>query len=222
MRPLLIVVEGQTEKVFVDNCLQPYLFANYGLYDVSARELGIPGSKGGRVAFSRIKFDVELLLKQRGNAIITTLVDYYGMGTDFPDYLKCQKLPFVDDRIKGLEEAIYKAIGSHRFVPYFQKYEFEALLFSAGNPLTKYLTERTCAAIDAVRQEFSGPEEINTGNPPSYRLNDLLKEHEKIGYRKTSTGPILALELGMETILNECPRFANWIDGLAQRVKNND
>ena len=222
MRPLLIVVEGQTEKVFVDSCLQPYLFAKYGLYDVSARELGVPAHKGGKVTFSRIKFDVELLLKQRGDAIITTLVDYYGMGTDFPDYLKCQKLPFVDDRIKRLEEAMQIAIGSHRFVPYLQKYEFEALLFSAGNSLTKYLTERTCAAIAAVRQEFSGPEEINTGNPPSYRLNNLLKEYEKVGYKKTSTGPILALELGMDTILNECPRFASWVDKLAQRAKNDE
>lgn len=176
MRPLCIVVEGRTEQLFVDHCLTPYLQDRHGLYDLSARVLGVPGKKGGKVSFARLKFDIDLLLKSRQDMIVSMLVDYYGMGTDFPDYQSCQQLPTVSARISCLEQTLNRAIGSRRFIAYYQQYEFEALLFSGGKSLAAYLKESTCQAIQAVRQRVATPEEINTNNPPSYRLNDLFKE----------------------------------------------
>ncbi len=218
MRPVCIVVEALTEKNFVDNCLQPYLSDYHGLYDVSARILGKPGHKGGRVAYSRVKTDVDLLLKQRGDAVVTTFFDYYGMGTDFPGYTGCQKQPYVDGRIDCLEQNLALAIDSWRFIPYIQKHEFEALLFASGIPLTKYLSDATCTAIDSVRGSYNTPEDINSGDPPSYRLDAIFRKHEKVGYKKTTNGPILALELGIQTLMSECPRFAGWLQRVATQA----
>jgi hypothetical protein len=216
MRPLFIVVEGQTEKSFVENCLQPYLFSTYGLYDVVARELGVPGKKGGNVSFARLKLDIGLLLKQRAEAVVSMFVDYYGMRTDFPDYEMCQNLSQTAARIECLERGLNEAINSRRFRPYFQQYEFEALLFASGKPLTTYLNEATCQAIADTRQTVGTPEDINTTHPPSYRLTELFENHQEVGYKKTFHGPILALELGIEAMLAECPRFAGWVRSLAE------
>jgi hypothetical protein len=216
MRPLFIVVEGQTEKSFVENCLQPYLFSTYGLYDVVARELGVPRNKGGKVSFARLKLDIGLLLRQRAEAVVSMFVDYYGMQTDFPNYETCQKLPQTTARIECLERILNEAVESRRFRPYFQQYEFEALLFASGKPLTTYLNEATCQAIANTRQTVSTPEDINTTHPPSYRLAELFENHQEVGYKKTFHGPILALDLGIEPMLADCPRFAAWVRSLAE------
>lgn len=220
MRPIIIVVEGLTEKRFVDDCLAPYLFQQFGIHDVSARELGVPGKKGGNVSFSRVKLDVTLLLKQRGDAIVTMLVDYYGMRTDFPDYTQCHQHNLTDTRLDCLEKSLEKAIDSQRFLAYFQKYEFEALLFCKGKSLTNYFTVTICEEIQLLRQTVLTPEDINTNFPPSYRLNELFIQHEKIGYRKTLHGPLMALELGINTILADCPRFAKWVQTIGQKASS--
>lgn len=218
MRPIIIVVEGLTEKRFVDDCLAPYLFQQFGIHDVSARELVVPGKKGGNVSFDRVKLDVNLLLKQRGDVIVTMLVDYYGMQTDFPNYAQCQQLNQTDSRLDCLEQALSEAISSRRFMAYFQKYEFEALLFSTGIAMTNYFDTITCHALQVLRQTVLTPEDINTNFPPSYRLNELFVKHEKIGYRKTFHGPLMALELGMSNILADCPRFARWVQTIAEKA----
>jgi hypothetical protein len=216
MRPLIIVVEGLTEQQFVKECLAPYLYQQYGIFDVSARELGVPGNKGGKVSFARLKLDIGLLLKQRAEAVVSMLVDYYAMQTDFPNYETCQKLPQTALRIECLERGLNEAIGSRRFRAYFQQYEFEALLFASGKPLTTYLNEATCQAIANTRQTVSTPEDINTTHPPSYRLAELFENHQEVGYKKTFHGPILALELGIEAMLADCPRFATWVRSLTE------
>jgi hypothetical protein len=216
MRPVFVVVEGPTEKEFIDECLKPYWIDNYGLYDVQVRILGMPGKKGGDVRVARLRKDVELLLKQRSDAFVTTLVDYYGIRTDIPDYEKCQNLPVVDRRIECLEKGLYKLIGSEQFIPYLQKYEFETLLFASGNSLAKYLTPKSCAAIEQIKNEFRTAETINTSNPPSYRLAEIISKNEPFRYRKVAYGSTLALEIGLPTILQECPRFAAWVERIGK------
>lgn len=216
MRPVFVVVEGPTEKEFIDECLKPYWTANYGLYDVQVRILGVPGKKGGDVRVARIRKDVELLLKQRSDAFVTTLVDYYGIRTDIPDYEKCQSLPMIDQRIECLEKGLYELLGSQRFVPYLQKHEFETLLFASGNSLIKYLTSKSCTAIEQMNKDLGGAENINTANPPSYRLAEIISKNEPFRYRKVAYGSILALEIGLPTILHECPRFAAWVERIGK------
>jgi len=216
MRPIFIVVEGPTEKEFVDECLKPYWIEKYGLYDVHVRILGVPGKKGGDVRIARLQKDVELLLKQRSDAFVTTLVDYYGIRTDIPDYQACQALPTIDERIECLEKGLYTLIDSKQFIPYLQKHEFETLLFASGNSLAKYLTPKSCAAIEKMNKDLGGAENINTANPPSYRLAEIISGNEPFRYRKVAYGSTLALEIGLPTILHECPRFAAWVERIGK------
>ena len=218
MRRIIIIVEGPTEKEFVNECLAPFLLANFNIESVSARVLGVPGKKGGNVSFSRIKMDINLQLKQNTDVIVTMLVDYYGMRTDFPGYSESQPLNQVDKRLDSLELALNQVIDSRRFVAYFQKHELEALLFSTGASLRKYYEATTCEAIQAIRQAVDTPEDINTSLPPSYRLIDLFPVNQKRRYDKVYDGPLMALELGMNTILADCPRFAKWVDLLVQKA----
>ncbi len=218
MRPIIIVVEGPTEKRFVDECLAPFLLDQFKIHDVSARVLGVPGKKGGDVSFDRMKFDINLQIKTRGDVIVTMLVDYYGMRTNFPDYKLSLLFNQIDSRIIALEKSMNQAIDSRRFVAYFQKHELEALLFSKGASLDKYYKAATCEAIQAIRQTVDTPEDINTNQPPSYRLLDLFPINEKRRYEKVFDGPLMALELGMNTILADCPRFAHWVQLLVQKA----
>lgn len=185
-RPVFIIVEGQTEEEFIDECLKPHWIDAYGLYYVQVRTLGVPGHKGGNVSAERIRKDANLLLKQRPDALVTTLVDYYGIKTDLPDYDQCQQLPTTDQRITCLEAGLSMLINSDRFIPYLQKHEFESLIFSAGSQLSRYLTGESCTAIEHLNREFSGAEDINTSNPPSYRLTEIIDQFESFRYKKVA------------------------------------
>jgi hypothetical protein len=57
-----IVVEGQSEEAFVNDVLAPTLWRRQ-TYLVPIL-LGVPGQKGGRPSYSRLKKDLLLHLKQ--------------------------------------------------------------------------------------------------------------------------------------------------------------
>jgi hypothetical protein len=58
-------------------------------------------------------------------------------------------------------------------------------------------------------KEFPNPEMINN-NPqtaPSKRLAQIIS-----GYNKVTYGNILAEAIGLQNIMNKCPRFKAWIE----------
>lgn len=218
MRPIFIIVEGQTEQDFFRECLCPYWREQHGINEVYVRLLGPPGGKGGNVSAARICHDAERLLKQRSDAIVSTFVDYYGIRTSLPNYSHCQTLSTADQRIACLEEGLTVLVNSLRFVPYIQKHEFEALLFSRDQADNTYITKKLREAIQQMSVGFADSEEIDSDFPPSKRLITLFSEHERVSYDKRTFGSVLALEIGMPSILKNCPRFASWVENLAQRA----
>ena len=46
--------------------------------------LGVPGHKGGRPSYARVRKDVLLHLKQDKAARCSTMLDFYGLGPGFP------------------------------------------------------------------------------------------------------------------------------------------
>ncbi|HOV14336.1 MAG TPA: DUF4276 family protein [Spirochaetota bacterium] len=52
---------------------------------------------------------------------------------------------------------------------------------------------------------------INDGleTAPSKRLEKIISNYQKVFY-----GAIICQEIGIETIINKCPRFGEWIDKL--------
>lgn len=123
MSRVLILVEGQTEETFVRDILAPHLW-NFGVYCIpklatTKRVKTGPHFKGGIVSYGKLKFDIQRLLEDKGAALVTTMIDYYG----FPG-----KVPFKEkisggdcfQLVKSVEKLFAEDIGHKRFLPYLQ------------------------------------------------------------------------------------------------------
>lgn len=219
MKRIIIVVEGQTEQEFVKQCIAPYLHDKYGIVSVAARLIGKPGHKGGDIRYERLKKDVTILLNEP-NVLVSTFIDFFKLGNDFPNSSDCRKGSDTDGQIDCLEQALASEVGATTFIPYVQKHEFEALLFSSNTGFSKYLGVASCRELETVSRQFLNPEDINSNRPPSYRLIDIIDRYEPFKYRKVIYGNIFALEIGIEAMLVRCQRFANWLDRLGKTASN--
>ena len=77
MKRIIIICEGQTEQEFIKATMQHY-FASKGIYLQTPL---IKASRGGIVNWNKLKQEVETHLKTDKTAIVTTLIDYYGLYT---------------------------------------------------------------------------------------------------------------------------------------------
>jgi len=74
---IVVFVEGQTEKKFVEELLCPYIIGkNICLRPIIFTK---PGEKGGDVRFSRAEKDIGNHLKQRSDTYVTVMMDYYAI-----------------------------------------------------------------------------------------------------------------------------------------------
>lgn len=189
-----ISVEGPTEERFIKIVLAPYLLSK-GIYIT-------PISMDGNVSIDRIKDE----LKKIANNFdyVTTFYDFYGFKSK------------TDHEDKGsLEKRIMDAVHGGvkpKLVPYIQMYEFEGLLFSCPEAMESGLNEPgTKEWCQEVLDEFSrNPEVINNSfeTAPSKRLETHT------GYRKTTHGPNIAKETGIEKIREMCTGFDTWLSNL--------
>ena len=223
IRAIHIVAEGQTEEEFVRSLMQPYFAAKYGFHDVRAITLNTsPGHKGGNMSFARYQRNVLLSLKRENNILVTSLIDFYKLKTDFPQYKAAKKQNQVEQQVGFLERACAEVIDHDRFIPYIQLHEFEALLFSSKKGFDTYfgnLGKNTTEQLAEIFSQYPDPEKINDGDTtaPSKRLERIIS-----GYQKSFHGPMIALENGFVSILNKCPRFRAWIELLASKIQRNE
>lgn len=211
MRAVYIIVEGQTEEEFVYTSLRPYL-NNYGIYDVRAILVETsPGHKGGDLKFHRFKRNIENLLSRENDVLITSLIDFFRLQKDFPKFKEAQNIIDKMRRVAFLEKSIAENINNHRFIPYIQLHEFEAIVFSdkAGIEYIPDIPPKNKVELLSIIEQFPNPELLNDGpqTAPSKRLIRLIP-----GYQKTFHGPLMADEIGIHTILSKCPRFSNWVE----------
>jgi hypothetical protein len=70
--------------------------------------------------------------------------------------------------------------------------------------------------LRALLSQFPNPELINDGEStaPSKRLAAIIP-----GYDKVLFGNFIALENGIQAILDRCPRFRNWVATLIARMQ---
>jgi hypothetical protein len=73
---IMVLVEGKTEEIFVNDLLRPFM-AHKKIY-IYPTQLSKPGQKGGDVRFSRAQKDIGMHLKQRLDTYVTTFIDFYG------------------------------------------------------------------------------------------------------------------------------------------------
>lgn len=133
---------------------------------------------------------------------VTSLVDFYGFRS------KGRKLP--DDLVRAIRNRLSQS-DQRSVLPYVQLHEFEGLLFSKVAAFGRILPDAPITELKLIRSEFGTPEDINEHPEaaPSKRIETLIPH-----YRKTLHGLLLALEIGLETIRSECPRFDDWLGRL--------
>lgn len=212
MKRIIIICEGPTEIEFCKDVLSPHFFSK----EIIIQTPLIKKSGGGIVPWANLKKQIENHLKQDKEAVVTMLIDYYGIkdSFDFPEWVESKKIVNKDSRMDFLEKSMLEDIDEnfwHRFIPYIQLHEFEGLLFNDISVFTTHIPQSDFTNKTELSQTIEqnpNPEHINDtpNNAPSYRLKRLIKGYNKIVY-----GTILAAEIGLTKIRTKCPRFHNWI-----------
>lgn len=207
MKTITVICEGPTEVEFCKTNLNGYL--GYGKYTI------MPKNIDGNCNWERIKYFVEKSLKSQPNAIVTTMIDYYGLkGNTFPKWQESLEIMDKRERIVFLENEMHRDIESslqNRFIPYLQLHEFEALLFNNYGVFDQIFNDEECNKIklQEVFSTFPDPEMINDTreNSPSHRLSDIIPTYNKIVY-----GNLLVESIGVINIYNKNQHFKEWID----------
>jgi len=112
-----------------------------------------------------------------------------------------------------MENAIKEDIGFYNFIPYIQKHEFEALLFSSNEGFKTFFDETEYNETQKVIEQYSDPEEINDHLVPSKRIMAIVKN-----YNKVADGMDIASEVGIDKMMEKCQHFRNWINRLIEEL----
>ena len=214
MRKLLILVEGQTEETFVNRLLQPHLFQHKLVAQpklvTTKRPPGMPHHKGGISIYGKIEGDLRRLLNDASAALVTTIIDFYGLPKDFPGMPVSPGNCY--ERVKQLEREFSHSIANPRFLPYLSLHEFEAMLFVSPEKITEVISKpELLASLQQIKSQFNSPEEIDDG-PTTAPSKRVLKLHPQ--YRKTADGIAILEKIGIDQICRQCPHFNEWIERL--------
>ncbi len=219
MREIIIITEGPTEQEFISKILIPF-FTEKGIYRVYPKTIKTSKDHyGGLLKYNKLKNDLGRHLSTKHGSIITTLIDYFHLPESMPNYATCQSKRTIDEKIDclitGLASDI-EEINENIFLPYIQKHEFEALLFSNISWGSAILNEKGCKRLSDIVEKYANPEDINEGNDtsPSNRLLKIFKDCSGERYNKVIFGELIASEIGINTIIKQCPRFSKWINTL--------
>ena len=220
MRAVYIICEGQTEEEFVNGILRPY-FNTHQIYDIRPILMSTSkGHKGGDIKYDRLKFNIERLLQNEQDILVTTFIDFFRLKSDFPKFESALQKQNKIERVDFLEQALADAINNSRFIPYIQIHEFEGLLFAAkdGFEFLPDLKQANLNKLLLAVVEKENPEELNDGvlTAPSKRLEQLIPGFDK---NKPFYGGLIAEVNTIQAILKRCIRFNNWVETLIEKVK---
>lgn len=196
MTRLAIVVEGPTEREFVQNLLADYL--------LTSQVYPTPLLLDGNVTVNRLASEMARLISSFD--YVSSLVDFYGFrgkGNATPDELEHCIGEKVNARINLLDVKTY-------IIPYVQRHEFEGLLFSNVDAFSDAIiaSQGQIEELRDIRSRFPTPEDINDSynTAPSRRIAQIIPRYQKVAY-----GPLIAQSAGLDTIRAECPRFSAWV-----------
>lgn len=212
-----IIVEGSTERNFVNGLLVEHLLA----HGVRAEAL-LTGTRqpngshrgGHRNSYQAIRLDIACTLDEhcgRG-ALVSTMLDLYALPDDFPGFVPSAREADPYMRAESIEAAIAEDFPEHRhrLIPYIQVHEFEALVLAGTDAIEFYFPEQHegVARLAAEVAGFANPELVNDSpeTAPSKRLERSIHR-----YRKAIDGPLIAQRTGLDTIRNRCPHFNEWL-----------
>ena len=215
MSNIKFLVEGPTEILFVNEVLKPHFYER-GIYIKPF----LFQKAGGVPKYSISQKQILNTVKSDPSCCCTTMVDFYGMPTDWPGREQANHCQICAEKADIVEGGVLKDIAGYlgnsfnlnRFIPYVQMYEFEALLFSSPAKLAESLGDEKLSSIfQTIRNEFSTPEEIDDhyDTCPSRRIEGVFES-----FKKTINGITAASRIGLEKMRQECPHFNEWITKL--------
>ena len=185
---LVIIAEGQTEESFTNKLLKPHL---------PQLDIDVVNLQGGKISVESIRKEIKRLI--HNYHYTTTFVDYYKFRNPKLDKSVDELEKDIKDGLEGVKEDVLDG-----FIPYIQKYEFEALIFSD----LSVVQERFNKNIRPLEQKKEA-EDINHNHPPSKILKDKLTDYDKV-----LDGVDILKEIGIKKIREKCPRFHQWIKKL--------
>ena len=217
---LNMIAEGQTEEAFVNRLLKPHLAFRDVFVAVRCVETGRRGNKiyrGGLLNYEKARKDISLWMKedQDTDARFTTMFDLYRLPDNFPCTENARQQTDIYNKVQILEGSFAQSINEHRFIPYIQLHEFEALLFSDIEKLSFYYPDQKPNISKLVEQstQFANPEHINDG-PTTSPSKRIIRELSSYYGDKASAGPEVATQIGLPTIRAKCPHFNSWLTHL--------
>lgn len=215
MKRLFIVVEGQTEQEFVNEVIAPYL-RNFEIYSVTPLLIRTSRfGRGGMANYEHLRNTIKMsLVSKQEDFIVTTLIDFFRIPKNMPSYKEAMDYETNAEQVIALEKAINDDINDRRFFSYIQLHEFEALLFSNNKGFESCFDENVARKTSEIISSYPNPEDINSSpqGAPSKRLIAIKND-----YNKVIEGNIIAIEVGINSMLEKCPRFAEWIDRIINR-----
>lgn len=215
MNRMYLLVEGQTEETFVRELLAPH-YARNGLFITPIIVRTSPGHKGGVTGYGKVKPQLSRLCRQDRHASVSTLFDLYGLPRDFPGK-SAAGFPAHgtgEQKAAFLEAQLAADINEPNFIPYLMVHEFEALLFVKPEAFGDWTDSQGIVdSLAAIAQSHATPEHINDDpqTAPSKRIARLMP-----GYEKTFHGPLIAAEIGLDSLRQSCPHFNSWLLRLEQ------
>ncbi len=215
-----MLVEGQTEEALSNIVLRQHLLPmNVYIERASLlRTKELPAGKpykGGVTRYHAIRRDARRLLGDT-DAIVTTMIDYYGLPDDFPGLNTLPVHGAVAERVEMLEAAFASDIGNPRFKPFLMLHEFESWVLAVPSQVAEHFgTAGIATAISLMVRDCGGAEMINDGpaTHPSRRLDTLLAAHGR-RYGKVADGPEIVRKAGLDAVRMACPHFNGWLSWL--------
>jgi Domain of unknown function (DUF4276) len=211
VRRLLVLVEGQTEEVFVNRLLQPHLL-QHGVFAiptvVETRHLaGRARNKGGLSSWAKARRDIERRLEDT-DAFTTTVFDFYGLPDDFPGR-RLERTERPEHDVAAVEQAMAEVFQNSRFIPFLALHEFETWVFSKPEAIAAHFGKPSLSQkVVALVSNFPSIEHINHGpsTHPAKRLEELIPS-----YKKRSDGPTILEQVGLPVIRAACPHLSQWL-----------
>lgn len=209
-----VICEGQTEEMFINEVLAK-TYLSKGIYLLPSL-IGKPGHKGGYFSYPRLLTDLRIRLLSDRNSICTTMFDFYGLPERFPGKNEAITKPTSQQKAECLLNILMSHLQEdlggdvlHRFIPNILMYEFEGLLFSDPKALaTSIDASDLTLKFQKIRDNFHSPEDINNSpmTAPSKRIQAIFPEYDKVLH-----GSLASIEIGLNTIREECELFNNWL-----------
>ena len=114
MKKVLILAEGPTEEAFIKQVLVSALPGLWLIPTlVKTKVTGAKPEKGGSVTYYEFKRQLNLLLRDSSASLVTTMLDYQGLHSDFPG----RGGPLFRDRAERIRrpQGLGRSVREHHF-----------------------------------------------------------------------------------------------------------